>query len=98
MQETARATGFGTVDISATDHSGQKRFDVRSIPGATTIAELVRSLRTTLGLVEHDAKGNQIAYRARLDREGRHLHGAERVGDAVKPGDTIALSPKVNAG
>jgi hypothetical protein len=39
-----------------------------------------------------------LTYHARLDREGRHLQGAEHVAEAVRPGDRLVLQPNVDAG
>ena len=35
---------------------------------------------------------------ARLDREGRHLHRTELVGDTLKENDEIVLHPQIMAG
>ena len=39
-----------------------------------------------------------ITYQARLDRDGRHLHSSEVVGDALMPNDRVVLQPEINAG
>jgi hypothetical protein len=42
--------------------------------------------------------GRPLTYHARLEREGRHLHASERVGDAVQNGDKVVLQPNIDAG
>jgi len=43
-------------------------------------------------------QGRPLTYRARLEREGRHLQGSERLTDALQAGDTVQLLPNVDAG
>jgi hypothetical protein len=85
--------------LSVTDVSGQKLMKVR-IPGAdreTTVGELIQGLLPRMQL-QTQVDGRQLSYNARLEREGRHLHGSERVADAVREGDQLVLSPSINAG
>ena len=42
--------------------------------------------------------GGETAWRGRLEREGRHLHASEIVGDALQDQDRVVLTPEVNAG
>ena len=51
-----------------------------------------------MGLSRTDSRGQPLAYQARLDREARHLHGAETVGDALQDDDEIVLHPSIEAG
>jgi hypothetical protein len=51
-----------------------------------------------LRLVDKDQDGRPLQFRARLDREGRHLHDSELVSDALRPDDELVLHPKINAG
>jgi len=88
----------GTVSIEATDVTGQKRMKVPSVPRGATVGELVRGLLAKMGLVQADARGESLQYRARLEREGRHLNESELVGDALRPDDRISLHPHINAG
>jgi hypothetical protein len=39
-----------------------------------------------------------LSYQALLEREGRHLHAAERVSDVLEPQDRIVLQPNIDAG
>jgi hypothetical protein len=45
-----------------------------------------------------NAAGRPVTYHARLDREGRHLHATETVGEALQPNDRIVLQPNIDAG
>jgi hypothetical protein len=87
-----------TMDIRASDTSGQHRVNVRGIKSDATVRELVKGLLAKMGLVQNDVSGQPLEYRALLEREGRHLFDAEIVGDALSPDDQITLTPKINAG
>lgn len=84
--------------IQASDVSGQKVVRVAGLSPGTTVAELVSGLVPKMGLADADADGRQLAYHVRLEREGRHLHASEVVGDVLMPGDKIVLQPNIMAG
>ena len=92
------ATITDTLELAASDVSGQRRVKVRNVATRATVGELVRSLVAKLGLIREDAAGRPLTYRARLEREGRSLNGGELVGDALQPNDRIALYPYIQAG
>jgi hypothetical protein len=87
-----------SVNLLAQDVSGQKKVRVSDVSGDSTVRELVRGLLTRMRLVDKDAGGRPIEYRARLEREGRHLHDSELVSDALQSDDQLVLQPKINAG
>jgi hypothetical protein len=87
-----------SVSLLAQDVSGQKKVRVSDVSGDSTVRELVRGLLTRMRLVDKDVGGRPLEYRARLEREGRHLHDSELVSDALKSDDQIVLQPKINAG
>lgn len=87
-----------TIGITATDITGQRLLRVPAVPVDKTVRELTEELLARLGLVRQDRDGNPLAYRARLTREGRHLHGGERVGDALREQDEIRFDPRIDAG
>jgi hypothetical protein len=91
-------TMAASVDLLAKDVSGQKKVRVSDVSGDSTVRELIKGLRKRMHLVENDVRGNPIEYRARLEREGRHLHDAELVSDALQSDDEIVLQPKIYAG
>jgi hypothetical protein len=87
-----------TVDISASDVSNQKRVAVRDVPAEATVGELIDGLLEQLDLPVKDSQGEPLLYQARLEREGRHLHTSELVGDALQADDAITLQPNIDAG
>jgi len=93
--EQATATTFG---LHISDVTGQRTFRATSVPTHSTVGELVQGLLAKLGLASTDAQGVPLAYRARLNREARHLHGSELVGDALVNDDRITLQPSIDAG
>jgi hypothetical protein len=94
MEQTATMT----LGLRASDVSGQKAVRASAVPTSFTVGELVRQLIAKMGLARNDVEGRPLAYQARLDREGRHLNGAETVGDALQEDDEIVLTPNIDAG
>ncbi len=84
--------------LLVSDASQQKMANVRDVPPDASIGELVQGLLESLRLPSQDASGRPLTYWARLDREGRHVHASERVGEALLPGDHLILSPNIDAG
>jgi hypothetical protein len=97
---TAEAPPQGKpLTLRVTDVTGQKKMKIRVASGdiETTIGELVDSLLPRMGL-PGVADGRPLSYSARLEREGRHLQGSERVAEALREDDELLLSPSINAG
>ena len=92
------ATAVMENGFEVSDVTGQKVMAVSGVPADATISEMVRSLSGQMRLPASDAGGRPLTYHARLDREGRHLLGSERVADVVLPGDRVVLQPNVDAG
>jgi hypothetical protein len=86
------------LDILVSDVSGQKKRTVKSPRLEGTVGDLVRGLTEKMGLPANDTEGRPLSYRARLEREGRHLGGGERLDEALKPGDRLTLQPDIDAG
>jgi hypothetical protein len=86
------------IGITASDVSGQKVATVRDIPNDATVGDLIQGLLHSVNLPKNDPSGRPVAYHARLEREGRHLHDSEMVIEALKPDDHIVLHPNVDAG
>ena len=84
--------------LHASDATGQKAVDVVDVPPDATVGEMINGLLPRLDLPQTNLEGAPLSYQARLEREGRHLHQSERVGDALKPGDEISLHPNIDAG
>ncbi len=92
------ATAVMEAGFEVSDVSGQKVLSVSNVPVDATVGELIQGLVGRMRLPANDAGGRPLTYHARLDREGRHLQGAERVSTAVLPGDRVVLQPNVDAG
>jgi hypothetical protein len=90
--------GAGIQLLDVSDVSGQKRMTVDEYEGDATIGDLVEQLLREMDLVTEDREGRAVTYHARLEREGRHLHASERVGDALRTGDRLVLQPSIDAG
>jgi hypothetical protein len=86
------------VGLRVTDVSGQKRFDAKDVPHDSTVGEFIQRMLSQMKLPQNDVSGRPLSYHARLEREGRHLHASEKVGDAIKTGDTVVLQPNIDAG
>jgi hypothetical protein len=84
--------------FEVSDVTGQKIMAVSDVPSEATVSEVVRSLIAQMRLPANDTEGRPLTYHARLDREGRHLLGSERVAEALQPGDRVVLQPNVDAG
>ncbi len=91
-------TATRTMDLRASDITGQKYFRAVAVPAQVTIGEVVQRLIAKMGLARTSSGGAPLAYHARLDRVGRHLHGNETVGDALEPDDELVLTPDIDAG
>lgn len=86
------------LDLFVKDVSQQKALKLSRVPEDSTVGELVSSVVGELSLPPNDSSGNPVAYAARLEREGRQLHAAERVGDACKTEDQLTIQPNIDAG
>ena len=94
----AEVSDNGKLDLEASDVTGQNMVRMRDFPRDSTVGDLVRQLVGRMELRDKDANGATYTYHARLEREGRHLHASEVVGDALQSGDRISLQPNIDAG
>ena len=88
------------LNLMVRDISGQKsaRVKVRREDLDSTVGELFADVASDLELVDVDSNGRPLAYQPRLEREGRHLHTSERIGDVLQDQDTLTLQPSIDAG
>ena len=86
------------VAIQVSDVSGQKVVRVSDLQPDATVGELISSLLPQMTLPRNDVSGRPLTYHARLEREGRHLHATEVVGDALQQEDRVTLQPNIDAG
>jgi hypothetical protein len=97
----AHAAGPATTtldDLLISDVTGQRLRSVGSVPTDCTVAELIQGVLADMRLPKNDGAGRPLVYHARLEREGRHLHGTETVGESLQPGDKVVLTPNIEAG
>ena len=94
MAETT-ATGIG---LEVSDVSGQKTALVHDMPTDASVGELIEGLLAQMKLPRNDVSGRPLTYHALLEREGRHLHASEVVGEALHQGDKVILQPNIDAG
>ncbi len=85
-------------ELEISDVSGQKVFSVANAPAANTVGELIQEMLGKMNLPRNDASGAPLSYQARLEREGRHLHASERIGDVLLNSDRLTLQPNIDAG
>ncbi len=97
-RSSAVAEEIASIDLRISDVSGQKSADARGVPADSTVGELIHGLLERMRLPANDVSGRPLTYHARLEREGRHLHAAERIGDALRENDRLVLQPDVDAG
>jgi len=85
--------------LRARDVARQRFVKVRGVPPEATVGEVVDALvGSRMNLPRTDTEGRPLVYHARLDREGRHLHSSERVGDVLQEDDELTLQPNIQAG
>jgi hypothetical protein len=92
------ATATATVALRVSDATGQKLYRAPAVPTDSTVGEVVKSLLAKMGLASSDHEGRPLSYYARLNREGRHINGSERVGEALRDQDEVVLTPNIDAG
>lgn len=80
------------------DVTGQRRRTIRDAPVTASVGEIIQGLLPQMQLPPRDTHGRPLTYQARLEREGRHLHTSEVVGDALQTEDEIVLQPNIDAG
>jgi hypothetical protein len=86
------------IDLQVSDVSGQRVHSVHGVPVDATVGEFVQEVLASMKLPRNDTSGRPVVYHARLDREGRHLHGSEIIGEALKRDDRLVLHPNIDAG
>ncbi len=87
-----------TLELTASDLSGQKRVRARNVPADASIAEVMENLLNKLGLARNDVEGRPLSFHPRLERQGRHLNDSEIAGEALQTGDHLVIAPNIDAG
>ena len=88
------------LDILASDVTGQTVVNVGIDPGdrEMSVGELLDGLVPRMKLPRLGSGGRPLTYHARLEREGRHLHATEVVGEALQSKDRLMIQPTIEAG
>ena len=86
-----------TISLQVEDMSGQREFRAREVPRDASWGETLQSIVAKMHLPKNNPTGTNV-WRGRLDRESRHLHASEIVGQALQEGDKVVLEPEVRAG
>lgn len=86
------------LNFEAVDLTGQKRFRLRGVGRDSTVGELMDGLLGRMALPRENSEGRPLAYYPLLEREARHLHNSELVGDAIQENDRVVLQPSIDAG
>ncbi len=88
------------MNVQVRDVSGQKsaRVPVGDRDLDLTVGQMLEDVMDDLDLPGADSNGRPLVWEARLEREGRNLHVAERVGDALADQDQVMLQPSIDAG
>ena len=88
------------LDILASDVTGQTVVNVGIEAGdrEMSVGELLDALVPRMKLPRLGNGGRPLTYHARLEREGRHLHATEVVGEALRSKDRLMIQPTIEAG
>jgi len=86
------------LNLIASDISEQKQVEVHDVPSDAEVREVLDAIVRQMELPPNDVEGRPLLYQALLPREGRHLRGDEKIGDALQQGDRIVLQPNIEAG
>lgn len=86
-----------TICLRVQDMTRQREVVARDVRRDASWGEALASILTTMALPRNEptAAGGWAGH---LEREGRHLHPSEIVGDALMEDDKIVLHPEVTAG
>jgi hypothetical protein len=86
------------LSLIASDISDQKQVEVQDVPSDADVQEVLDAIVRQMELPANDVEGRPLVYQALLPREGRHLRGDEKVGEALATGDRIVVQPNIEAG
>ncbi len=85
------------ITLHVEDMSGQREYVARGVPTDASWGETMDGIISRMSLPKNTPSGQSV-WTGRLEREGRHLHASEVVGQVLEDGDRIVLQPEVNAG
>ena len=86
-----------TVSIRVGDMSGQRNA-VTDLPTEASWGEALDGILGKLSLPKNPAGEEPVVWTGRLEREGRHLHASEVIGDALQEDDEVVIQRDIQAG
>ena len=86
-----------TITLHVSDMSGQREYVARGVPKDASWGETMSGILSSMSLPKNNPASPNV-WSGHLERESRHLHASEIVGDALVDGDKVVLQPEVNAG
>ena len=89
--------GFA-LNLEALDVTGQHGIRLREFPGDNTVGELVATAVSRMGLRQTDPNGRPYTYQARHEATGSNLFVSEIVGEVLRGGDRVRVTPSIHAG
>ena len=85
------------LNVTASDVTGQRNASL-TVPVDFSIGELADGLLPRLRINQNGRDGAPVQYDVRLERENRHVHRGEIVGDVLRPDDHLVFHPRIMAG
>lgn len=82
------------ITLHLQDATGQREFVAQGVPKGASWGETLKSIVANMDLPKNTPAG----WQGKLEREGRHLHSSEIVGESLLDGDRIVLQPETDAG
>ena len=89
-------TSTSKVTVEIGDMTGQRNL-LSEIPAEASWGEALSAILSQMSLPPNDTGTNEV-WTGRLEREGRHIHASEIVGDALQEGDRVVLQRDIQAG
>ena len=84
------------ITLRVSDVSGQRNVVVRDIPRDASWGQTMQAVLGRMSLPRNPEV--ETIWKGRLEREGRHIHASEIVGEALQNEDHVVLHPEVQAG
>lgn len=86
-----------TISLNVEDMTGQRGYVATNVQKEASWGETLGGILAGMSLPPNEPS-SPTRWSGRLEREGRHLHDSEIVGDALVDGDKVVLEPEVTAG
>jgi len=86
-----------TITVRVQDMSGQREFVAKGVRTDVSWGEAMNGILAGMSLPTNTPTSETVLT-GRLEREGRHLHDSEIVGDALCDQDLVRLEQEVSAG